>query len=776
MFSLFMDPPAGQGARIRPSGASGRLSTINAHPSAATFPIPFAVRTESDSTNKTRTLRSWRQVRLQHTMRRRASLPPHPSLRFWRPVKLRCLSADILTMKTARILGWSLAAFVASGVWAASSTSITVSPASVTFTYQVGSATMPASSKVTVTLPTGTPSSTVIVAQESSAPAWLTVTPAFGYSPLALTLTANPTGLPPGNYPGSIAISTTPTTMTLTIPVTLVVSNPPSSLVVISPSSNYTSATSSSNGTLAFSFTTGGAWPPTPATDPATSSEIDVASNGGTIPFTITAASASGSGSSKTPAWVRVGPLGSTPTGLTTSGVALSGSYVPITVLLDETTVQALLPGSYDATITIAPTVSGSATFLISVNLVVSAGPPSLTSIYPTMIVQDPAVSPLITITGQNFFVTSVVTIEAQSGGNCVLGGTPVGTPTQLTTTLLSQQVLEATIPYSSGLLQIPGTLCIFVTNPAPPNNPAQVPGGPAAFTVLSSTAMAITGLTNAASYQLRATQTGTNPDPVSTGQTAVSPGEIVSIFGQNLGPLVADTVPLTTVVGVQAFPTSVPDPSNPSNSFEVVFTYWDVTLNPPNNHNIVAPLIMLSNNQINAVVPFELSAVVGTANSIVTVVVWDGAAFSNGFPLIMVGEDPGIFTLGGLGTGQGAILNFSASSGSYTINSTKNAAPRGSTIVIYATGMGTLAAPLVDGVIAEASDEVSDPIQVTIGGQPAVVSYAGAAGGSVAGLIQINAIVPPTISAGTAVSLTVTGGTAATARQSQAGVTVAVQ
>jgi uncharacterized protein (TIGR03437 family) len=684
----------------------------------------------------------------------------------------------MLTMKTARILGLALAALIAGRAWAASSTSITVSPASVTFTYQVGSATMPASSKVTVTLPTGTPSSTVVVAQETSTPAWLVVTPASGYSPLALTLTANPTGLPPGNYPASIAISTTPATMTLTIPVTLVVSNPPSSLVVISPSSNYTSATSSSNGTLTFAFTTGGTWPAFPATDPTTSSEIDVASNGGTIPFTVTAAAASGTGkgSSSTPVWVRVGPAGSTPSGLTTSGVALSGSYVPITVLLDQTTVEALLPGSYGATITIAPTVPGSASFLISVNLVVSAGPPALTSIYPAVIVQDPAVSPLITITGQNFFATSVVTIEEQAGGTCALSGTPVGTPTQLTVTLLSQQVLEATIPYNSPLLQNPAILCLFVTNPAPPNNPAQVPGGPATFTVLSSTAMAITGITNAASYQLRATQVGTNPDPVSSGQTAASAGEIISIFGQNLGPLVADTVPLTTVVGVQAFPTSVPDPSNPTSSFEVVFTFWDVTLMPPGNHSILAPIIMLSNNQINAVVPFELSAVVGTVNSSVSVVVWDGAAFSNTYPVIMVGEDPGVFTLGGLGTGQGAILNYSDSDGSYTINSAKNAAARGSTIVVYATGMGTLVSPLADGVIANSSDVVSDPVQVTIGGQPAVVSYAGAAGGSVAGLIQINTIVPPTISTGTAVSLTVTGGTAATARQSQANVTVAVQ
>lgn len=713
-------------------------------------------------------------------MRREAAAPPdlesRDSLRFPPPVKIGDAFADVPSMKMARTLGWALAAFVAGSAWAASSTGITVSPTSVSFSYQVGNATLPASSKVTVTLPTGTASSTVVLAQAASNPAWLVVTPASGYSPLALTVTANPTGLAPGSYPGSIAISTSPATMSLTIPVTLMVSNPPSSLVLSSPSANFTPATSSSNSTLTFAYTTGGAWPAFPATNPATSSEIDVASNGGTIPFTVTAAGASGSGAANAQVWVRVGPLGSTPSGLTTSGVALSGSYVPVTVLLDQTTVQSLLPGSYGATITIAPTTSGSASFTVSVNLVVSAGPPSLISIYPAVIVQDPTVDPLITIAGQNFFATSVVTIEQQAGGGCALNGAPVGTPTQLTATLLSQQVLEATIPHASALLQNPTTLCLFVTNPAPPNNPAQVPGGPATFTVLSSSAMAITALTNAASYLLRSTQVGTNADPVAAGQTAASPGEIISIFGRNLGPITAYTVPLTTVGNVQSFPTSVPDPANPLNSFQIAFTFWDVTLVPPANHTVYAPIIMISNNQINAVVPFELSTVVGTANSSVSVVVWDGVAFTNTYPVIMVAEDPGIFTLGGLGTGQGAILNYSAGSGSYTINSAKNAASRGSTIVIYVTGMGTLVSPLADGVIASATDVVTDPVQVTIGGQPAVVSYAGAAGGSVAGLIQINTIVPPTISTGAAVSLTVSGGTAATARRSQANVTVAVQ
>jgi len=66
--------------------------------------------------------------------------------------------------------------------------------------------------------------------------------------------------------------------------------------------------------------------------------------------------------------------------------------------------------------------------------------------------------------------------------------------------------------------------------------------------------------------------------------------------------------------------------------------------------------------------------------------------------------------------------------------------------------------------------------VRVDIAGQPAVVSYAGTCPGAVAGLVQINAIVPPTVAAGAATSITVSIGTAQTARQSQPGVTLVVK
>jgi uncharacterized protein (TIGR03437 family) len=184
----------------------------------------------------------------------------------------------------------------------------------------------------------------------------------------------------------------------------------------------------------------------------------------------------------------------------------------------------------------------------------------------------------------------------------------------------------------------------------------------------------------------------------------------------------------------------------------------------------------MVSMNQINALVPVEVAnAAVG---SVIQVQVTNGTYFTDWFPVTVVAEDPGIFAFGGLGQGQGAILNYSTATQGYSINSSSSAAARGSTILIYATGLGVLSTPLPNGSVApsNAGIPVADPVTVQIAGQPAVVSYAGTCPGAVAGLVQLNAVVPPTVAVGSAVPITISGGTAATARQSQAGVTLAVK
>jgi uncharacterized protein (TIGR03437 family) len=62
--------------------------------------------------------------------------------------------------------------------------------------------------------------------------------------------------------------------------------------------------------------------------------------------------------------------------------------------------------------------------------------------------------------------------------------------------------------------------------------------------------------------------------------------------------------------------------------------------------------------------------------------------------------------------------------------------------------------------------------VKVTIGGINATVSYAGWIADGLAGLYQINAVVPTTVTVGDAVPVVVSVGTA----NSQSGVTMAVQ
>jgi len=621
-------------------------------------------------------------------------------------------------------------------------------PTSLSFSYQVGSTTYPAAAKVTVSLPaTASASTTLTIAATSTPAGWLAVTPDTGHAPLSLTVVANPTGLTPNNYAGSIAISTG--TNTITVPVSLLISNPPSQLVVSADpvTSNYSAAAAGSGSpVLTFTYTTGAG-----AVSPV-NSVMDVASSGNIIPFSVSAAnSSSGStgGSGNTPVWLRVSQSGQLPN-TQTSGVALSGSFTPIYIGLDLPTVANLTPGSYGGVVTFAATNAINGSFTVLVNLVVSAGAPQLDAtlpIFPASVIAGPTVNPVITIYGKNFFSTSVVTL--QQGAN---------PPITLTSTLLSAKVLQATV--NAAFLSAPGVWTLAVTNPAPPNNPGQLPAS-TTFTVLPANAPAITSIVNAASYLATATQTGTSPDPVVSGMTSVAPREIISIFGQNLGP--SNALTATPTGSPATYPTTL-------GPIQVSF---QIGAGAP----VIAPIIMVSPNQINAVVPFDVASVWGTANPSVTATVFNGAARTAAYPLTVVPANPGAFAFGGLGQGQGAILNYDSSTAAYTINGSKNAAPRGSTIVIYATGMGELFTPVADGTVASAAGLLADQtVRVDINGQPAVVSYAGAAPGAVAGLVQINAIVPPTVPTGAAIPITVSIGDAASSRRSQTAVTLAVK
>lgn len=210
-----------------------------------------------------------------------------------------------------------------------------------------------------------------------------------------------------------------------------------------------------------------------------------------------------------------------------------------------------------------------------------------------------------------------------------------------------------------------------------------------------------------------------------------------------------------------------------------MTFSYMDPLLGPMSAN---APILMVSSNQINAIVPKEVAAVIGTVSPTATVTVTNTGLMSPAYPVTVLDEDPGIFTFGGVGQGQGAIINYDANSAA-TINSGTNEEPVGNVIAIFATGLGELVgdASIANGALTSATaagihllDEAN--VRVTIEGQPAVVLYAGTSPGAVAGLVQVNAIVPPTSTTSATAPLTLTIGGKTISRQAQTGVTLGVK
>ena len=220
----------------------------------------------------------------------------------------------------------------------------------------------------------------------------------------------------------------------------------------------------------------------------------------------------------------------------------------------------------------------------------------------------------------------------------------------------------------------------------------------------------------------------------------AIAPGEMVVVDGTGLGP---EALAGAQVDTNQRLATSVA-------GVRVLF------------NGEAAPLIYAQANQVAAIVPKGLA---GAARVSVRVD-YQGATMSS-FTLSVAGARPGLFTMSQTGLGQGAILNQDAS-----VNSPANPAERGSVVVLYGTGQGPMDPDWVEDALASAPlPQLTSPVTVRIGGQPAEVLYAGAAPGYAA-VMQINARVPGGVQLAKAVPVVVTIG----GSSSQPGVTLAVK
>lgn len=219
----------------------------------------------------------------------------------------------------------------------------------------------------------------------------------------------------------------------------------------------------------------------------------------------------------------------------------------------------------------------------------------------------------------------------------------------------------------------------------------------------------------------------------------ALSPGQIISIFGAGMGPSAS----------IQARD-KVLLPSSLEGT--------EVLIN-----GVLSPLLYVSNSQINAVVPYALDTSVRAR----VVVRYRGLA-SPAFSVFAGPSSPGIFSQTANGLGPGSILNEDTS-----LNSAANPASRGTIVSIYCTGEGQTNPPGIDGLLATQGTLPAPrlPVTVLIGGAEAEVTYAGAAPGFTAGSMQINAKIPVNVPSGAAPIQIRIGD-----RLSQTGLTVAVR
>jgi uncharacterized protein (TIGR03437 family) len=201
-------------------------------------------------------------------------------------------------------------------------------------------------------------------------------------------------------------------------------------------------------------------------------------------------------------------------------------------------------------------------------------------------------------------------------------------------------------------------------------------------------------------------------PDPI-------APGQIVSLFGNRL----------TAGEAVSFEPGADGEIPRELDGIRVLFD------------GVAAPLLFVSDRQINAIAPSSLAAGTHTSIEVESNGVRSNPARWNTAP-----SSPAVFVLNeedyfGLTYGRAAVLNQDG-----TVNSVSNPAAAGSIISIFATGAGLMTPALADDGITPLQPPWPLPdlaVEVGIHGRATEVLYAGAAPGLVPGVLQINVRLP---------------------------------
>jgi uncharacterized protein (TIGR03437 family) len=197
-----------------------------------------------------------------------------------------------------------------------------------------------------------------------------------------------------------------------------------------------------------------------------------------------------------------------------------------------------------------------------------------------------------------------------------------------------------------------------------------------------------------------------------------VAPGQIITIFGNNIGPSTAQSFAFDDDGRV---PTQL-------GGIQVLFD------------GIPGRILFASSKQVNVIVPYAVDGQAATQ-----VILKSQGQTSAPVSVQVARSAPALFTVDGSGSGQASALNEDG-----TLNSRDNPAARGSRITLFGTGEGQTDPPGVDGQVASGTGPKPVlPVQVMIGGVQCDVQSVGGAPGAFAGLLQITARLAPTVPSG---------------------------
>jgi uncharacterized protein (TIGR03437 family) len=361
--------------------------------------------------------------------------------------------------------------------------------------------------------------------------------------------------------------------------------------------------------------------------------------------------------------------------------------------------------------------------------------------------------------------VQFIVTGAGSTPSNDARGGRPTGVSQGCVSAILSPSVvtlgsgfsvpagypqgLEAQVVDNCGNPQVDGTVFVSFTNGDAPVKLQSLGNGlwdgtwpvgqtaqAVTLTVASQSAAGLSGQST-----LNGGLSATMPAPeifdggvvnaaASLAGAPVAPGELISIFGQQLagGESVPGSGNLPTVLAGTTV--SIGTQGVAGGQFQ--------------------PMPLLFSNggaqaQVNAQVPFEISA--STNQQIL--LQW-GTAYAPPVYVDVAGTAPGVFANG---QGEAIVTNANGPVGP------SNPVHAGDVAVIWCTGLGATTPAATDGALTPDTPYYTTPNgMVTIGGQAAGVLFSGLTPGF-AGLYQINVTVPSGISPGDAVQLTITAG-----------------